>query len=82
MMKKIVLTLLAGTLLLSANNTKVLTNTDKRLNAKQDKRQVVLNADLTKKELRWAKKDAAREAKLKARNKELQEKALKRALER
>jgi len=82
MMKKIILTLLAGTLLLTANNAKILTNTDKRLNAKQDKRQVSLNNGLTKKESRWAKKDAAREAKLKARNKRLQEKALKRELKR
>ncbi|WP_455757703.1 hypothetical protein [Sulfurimonas sp.] len=82
MMKILVLTLLAGTLLLVANDAKVLTNSDKRLNAKQDKRQMALNANLNKKELKWAKKEASREARLKARDKELQEKALKRALKR
>ena len=78
-MKKIVLIVLSATLLMAAGT---ITNTDKRLNAKQNERQKVLNAGLSEKEAKWAKKDADREAKLKARNKELGEKALRRELER
>jgi len=81
-MKKTILTLLAGTLLLATSNEKVLSNTDQRLSAKQDQRQVVLNSNLSDKEAKWAKKEAKREAKLKAKDKKLKENALRREQQR